>query len=59
MGELKMLSKIPVKEFDSKVANYKPAHSYGWKWHFLAKKLTQYRKTFIHNSAKTYGILLK
>ena len=25
MGELKMLSKIPVKEFDSKVAGYKPA----------------------------------
>ena len=24
-GELKMLSKIPVKEFDSKVAGYKPA----------------------------------
>ena len=53
-----MLSKIPVKEFDSKVASYKPAHScYGWKWHFLAKKLTQYRKTFIHNSAKTYDFV--
>ena len=24
-GELKMLSKIPVKEFDGKVASYKPA----------------------------------
>ena len=30
MGELKMLSKILVKEFDSKVASYKPATQLLW-----------------------------
>ena len=31
---------------------------YGWKWYFLAKKHYTIQKN-IHNSAKTYGILLK
>ena len=56
-----MLSKILVKEFDSKVASYKPATQLLWLEMalFSKKNITQYRITFIHNSAKTYGILLK
>ena len=32
---------------------------YGWKWHFLAKKQHTAKQKNIHNSARTYDILIK
>ena len=56
-------AKIFVKNLQSPVVilNHSPdmVHScYGWKWHFSAKKKNMKQKN-IHNSAKTYDILLK
>ena len=44
--------------YSKKIQEWTQLLRYGWKWYFLAKKHFIIQKN-IHNSPKTYGILLK